>query len=63
MTDRSSSIGDRSGARHVLGWLLFPISLFPLVALMTYDWRAVAALRVPPMPSTNWVGALGDAFA
>ena len=30
---------------------------------MTYDWRAVAALRVPPMPSTNWVGALGDAFA
>ena len=61
MTDTSSSID--SHEKHIFGWLLFPISLFPLVALMTYDWRSVAALQVPPMPSTNWVGALGDSFA
>ncbi|MBR1920522.1 MAG: DNA translocase FtsK 4TM domain-containing protein, partial [Kiritimatiellae bacterium] len=43
-------------------WLV-PLSLFPLVALLTYDWRSIAALRIPPLPSTNWVGALGDTFA
>jgi len=62
MTDTSSNI-DISREKHIFGWLLFPISLFPLVALLTYDWRSVAALQVPPMPSTNWVGALGDSFA
>ena len=62
MTDTSSNI-DTSREKHIFGWMLFPISLFPLVALLTYDWRSVAALRVPPMPSTNWVGALGDSFA
>ena len=63
MTDRSSSTTDQGHGRHIVGWLLFPLSLFPLVALMTYDWRAVPALHVPPLASTNWVGALGDAFA
>ena len=62
MTDTSSNV-DISREKHIFGWMLFPISLFPLVALLTYDWRSVAALRVPPMPSTNWVGALGDSFA
>ena len=51
--------------RHhgVLTWLLLPIALFPLVALLTYDWHAVTALCSPPAPSTNWVGTLGDGFA
>ncbi|MBQ6136187.1 MAG: DNA translocase FtsK 4TM domain-containing protein, partial [Kiritimatiellae bacterium] len=49
--------------RHVFGWMLFPLSLFPFVALMTYDWRAVPALRTPPEPSSNWIGAVGDGFA
>ena len=62
MTDTSSNI-DISREKHIFGWMLFPISLFPLVALLTYDWRSVAALQIPPMPSTNWVGALGDSFA
>ena len=62
MTDTSSNF-DISREKHIFGWMLFPISLFPLVALLTYDWRSVAALQVPPMPSTNWVGALGDSFA
>ena len=63
MTDTSSSTADQCREKHVFGWMLFPISLFPLVALLTYDWRSVAALRVPALPSTNWVGALGDSFA
>ena len=55
--------GERSLARTFLGWMLFPLSLFPLVALMTYDWRSVEALRAPALPSYNWIGKLGDCFA
>ena len=54
---------ERSLMKLVLGWLLFPLSLFPLVALLTYDWRAIGALRAPQLESTNWVGPLGDTFA
>ena len=67
MNDTSSNPNAEGGKtpaeRHVFGWLLFPLALFPLVALMTYDWRAIAALRTPPEPSTNWIGPLGDGFA
>ena len=45
MTDRSSNIADRGpGRRPVIAWLLFPLALFPLAALLTYDWRAIPAL-------------------
>ena len=58
----SNSDGEtRREAHRFVGWLLFPLSLFPLVALMTYDWRAIGFLRTPPEPSANWIGALGDA--
>ena len=64
MTDTSSTGVDTSREKHVFGWFIFPILLlFPLVALLTYDWRAIAALHTPPQATTNWVGALGDAFA
>ena len=63
MTDSSSSTDKKKSERHALGWLLFPVSLFPLVALMTYDWHAIGALQTPPRPSSNWIGALGDGFA
>jgi len=64
MTDTSSNGADVDRERHVFGWFIFPILLlFPLVALLTYDWRAIAALHTPPQDTTNWVGALGDAFA
>ena len=55
-----ADIGPRRG---FFAWLLVPLALFPLVALLTYDWRSIAALNVPPAPSANWIGALGDAFA
>ena len=64
MTDTSSNGVDANREKHVFGWFIFPIMLlFPLVALLTYDWRAIATLHTPPQPTTNWVGALGDAFA
>ena len=64
MTDNSSSNSNSAKGGHgIFGWLLFPISLFPLVALLTYDWRSLSSLHVPPLPSTNWIGPLGDTFA
>ncbi len=48
---------------HFTGWMLFPLALFPLVALLSYDWRAMPQLSVPPEPSGNLIGALGDNFA
>ena len=63
MTGSSSNTDNRKSERHALGWLLFPIALFPLVALLTYDWHSIEALQTPPRPSSNWIGALGDGFA
>ena len=64
MTDRSSNTADNGSGRHpVVAWLLFPLALFPLAALLTYDWRSISALCIPPRPHTNWIGALGDGFA
>ena len=64
MTEASSKRVDATQEkRHALAWLLFPLALFPLVALLTYDWRAIAALNTPPERTANWIGALGDGFA
>ena len=63
MTEQSSSPAESNIRRNVFAWLLFPLALFPLVALLTYDWRAMPALNLPPLPSSNWIGALGDSFA
>ena len=63
MTDTHSNADKKNAVNPALGWILFPLSLFPLVALLTYDWRAMSALQSPPAPSTNWIGALGDTFA
>ena len=63
MTEPSSNITDQNARKGIIAWTLFPIALFPLVALLTYDWRAIPALSLPPAPSSNWIGALGDGFA
>ncbi len=47
----------------LFAWLLFPLAIFPLIALLTYDWRAMSQLHVPALASRNWIGALGDNFA
>ena len=63
MTEQSSSPAEPNVRRGVFAWLLFPLALFPLVALLTYDWRSMPELNLPPLPSSNWIGALGDHFA
>ncbi|MBE6381978.1 MAG: DNA translocase FtsK [Lentisphaerae bacterium] len=61
--DERAEKSDKSLGRLFLGWMLFPLSLFPLVALMTYDWRSIETLKVPAEPSYNSIGALGDFFS
>lgn len=63
MTEPFSNNADSNTRRGILAWTALPLALFPLVALLTYDWRSVSALNMPPQPSTNWIGALGDGFA
>ena len=62
MKDINSNTPD-SERSHVFAWLLFPLALFPLAALLTYDWRAIPMLNDPPVRTSNWIGALGDYFA
>ena len=49
--------------RKLIGFFLFPIALFPLLALMSYRWQAMESLHVPPEASSNLIGVVGDAFA
>ena len=63
MTEQSSNPADGTKRRHALAWILFPLALFPLAALLTYDWHAMPSLCSPPTPHSNWIGALGDGFA
>ena len=63
MTEPSRLPDGAETRRSVVAWLLFPLALFPLGALLSYDWRARPELCVPPAPSHNWIGALGDGFA
>ena len=59
----SSNPAEASPRHRVFAWLLFPLALFPLAALISYDWHSIASLNTPPAASTHWIGALGDGFA
>ena len=60
MTDRNNNAENRHRAA---GWLLVSLTFLPIVALLTYDWRAITALQSPPQVSANLFGPLGDVFA
>lgn len=49
--------------KSFIGWLFFPISLFPLAALLTYNPYAIEQIQNPPELTTNWIGPIGDLFA
>ena len=49
--------------RRLIGFFLFPIALFPLLALISYRWQAMAELNIPPEMSSNLIGVVGDTFA
>lgn len=49
--------------KNFIGWLFFPISLFPLAALLTYDSASIEQVQMPASQSTNWIGPIGDSFS
>lgn len=52
-----------NGKRTFIGLLFFPISLFPLAALLTYDSSSMPQIQIPATASTNWIGPIGDYFS
>ncbi len=51
---------ERQRHRRVVGVLLFPIALFPLLSLCTYNWRDISWLNAPPLsPPANLIGVVG----
>ena len=55
---------ESSTRRRVIGFFMFPIALFPFLALCTYNWHAVSDLCIPAAhPTSNLIGAAGDWFA
>ena len=46
--------------RRLAGLLLFPVALFPLLSLLTYNWRDISWLNSPPLePPANLIGTVG----
>lgn len=51
---------ERIAQHRLVGWVLFPIAFFPLLSLLSYDWRDISWLTVPPLsPSANLIGVVG----
>ena len=60
----ATSETESSTRRRVIGFFMFPVALFPFLALCTYNWHAVSDLCIPTAPRTsNLIGAAGDWFA
>ncbi len=50
--------------RRLIGFFMFPIALFPFIALFTYNWHDIPELCIPPNdPTSNLIGAVGNWFA
>ena len=48
------------GAHRLIGLALVPLLIFALLGLLTYDWRDISWLQMPPNhPSTNLAGSVG----
>jgi len=63
-TQNNGSDNEPRLKRRLFGLLLFPVALFPFFALVTYNWRDMPQLSVPPLtPSSNLIGVVGDVFA
>jgi len=46
--------------RRLAGSLLFPVALFPLLSMITYNWRDISWLNSPPLsPPANLIGIVG----
>ena len=50
--------------RRLIGFFMFPIALFPFLALWSYDWHRISDLCTPPNAlASNLIGVAGDWFA
>jgi S-DNA-T family DNA segregation ATPase FtsK/SpoIIIE len=50
--------------RRLIGFFMFPIALFPFLALWSYDWHRISDLCIPPNAlASNLIGVAGDWFA
>ena len=51
---------ERIAQHRLIGVLLFPVALFPLLSLLTYNWRDISWLNSPPLsPPANLIGVVG----
>ena len=51
---------ERIAQHRLIGVLLFPVALFPLLSLLTYNWRDISWLNSPPLsPPANLIGMVG----
>ena len=58
----NASGSESSLRRRLIGFFMFPIALFPFLALVSYNWRCISDLRTPPLPTMNLIGVAGDWF-
>jgi len=51
---------ERRAHRRLFGIILLPIAFFPLLSMITYNWRDISLLNVPPLnPPANLIGLVG----
>jgi len=51
---------ERRAHRRIFGIILLPIAFFPLLSLITYNWRDISLLNAPPLtPPANLIGLVG----
>ncbi|MFO7936908.1 MAG: DNA translocase FtsK [Kiritimatiellia bacterium] len=51
---------ERLVRRRIIGFFLLPVSIFPLLSIITYNWRDISWLNAPPLnPCVNWIGPVG----
>jgi len=51
---------ERRAHRRLFGIILLPIAFFPLLSLVTYNWRDISYLNAPPLtPPANLIGLVG----
>ena len=51
---------ERRAHRRLFGIILLPIAFFPLLSMITYNWRDISLLNVPPLsPPANLIGLAG----
>ena len=63
-SERTPANTESSLRRRLIGFFMFPIALFPFLALVSYNWRDIPDLCVPAAtPTANLIGATGDWFA